>query len=104
MSMSNDVVDPQVLSAVSQRIIDSFTEMGVLFTALDVSNAVKRTLPAGRHREVAPVVRDLFEQGAFGDEYIQTLIDVNAGRKTVQAFLYHLDDDEVDFYGDTMRN
>jgi len=102
--MSQDAVDPQVLRAVTQRVIDNFTEMGVLFTALDVSNQVKRTLPSVRHREVSPTVRDLFGQGAFGDEYIQTLIDVQAGHKTVQAFLYHLDDDDADMYGDSMRS
>ncbi len=100
--MSNDQIDPRVLRAVTERVVDSFTEMGVLFTALDVSNQVKRTLPAVRHREVSPVVRELFGNGAMG-EYEQTMIDVEAGHKKVQAFLYHLEDDDADFYGESMR-
>lgn len=100
--MANDQVDPRVLRAVTERVVDSFTEMGVLFTALDVSNHVKKTLPAVRHREISPVVRELFSNGTMGD-YEQTLIDVDARGKTVQAFLYHLDDDDPDFYGESMR-
>ena len=57
----------KVLRAVTQRVMDSFTAQGALFTALDVSNAVKGTLPDIRHREVAPIVRDLYERGAMGD-------------------------------------
>jgi hypothetical protein len=84
-------VTPEVLSGVTQRVVDHFTREGFLFTALDVSNAVKGTLPSVRHREVAPLVRDLFAAGAMGERYRQTLIDVVADRKTVQAFLYHLE-------------
>jgi hypothetical protein len=84
-------VTPEVLSGVTQRVVDLFTREGLLFTALDVSNAVKGTLPSVRHREVSPLVRDLFASGAMGDRYRQTLIDVVADRKTVQAFLYHLE-------------
>lgn len=105
MTNGSDAVDPRVLEAVTQRVVDSFTEMGVLFTALDVSNAVKRTLPGVRHREIAPVVRDLYGRGAFGDGYTQTLIQVMAnGTKPTEAFLYHLDEDGPDLYGDSMRS
>ena len=94
----------KVLRAVTQRVMDSFTAQGALFTALDVSNAVKGTLPDIRHREVAPIVRDLYERGAMGD-YRQDLIDVLAdGHKPVQAYLYHLPEHDVDLYDDSMRN
>ena len=83
-------VSPDVLRGVTQRVVDLYTREGFLFTALDVSNSVKQTLPSVRHREVSPVVRDLYAVGAMGDGYTQTLIDVVADRKTVQAFLYHL--------------
>jgi hypothetical protein len=83
-------VSPDALRGVTQRVVDLYTREGFLFTALDVSNSVKQTLPSVRHREVAPLVRDLFANGAMGEVYEQTLIDVMADRKTVQAFLYHM--------------
>ena len=83
-------VSLDTLRGVTQRVVDLYTREGFLFTALDVSNSVKQTLPSVRHREVAPLVRDLFGNGAMGDVYQQTLIDVMADRKTVQAFLYHM--------------
>lgn len=83
-------VTPEALAGVTQRVIDLYTREGFLFTALDVSNSVKQTLPSVRHREVAPIVRDIFAAGNMGDAYQQTLIDVTADRKPVQAFLYHL--------------
>jgi hypothetical protein len=83
-------VSIELLRGVTQRVVDLYTREGFLFTALDVSNSVKQTLPSVRHREVAPIVRDLFANGTMGDAYAQTLIDVVADRKTVQAFLYHM--------------
>ncbi len=94
----------QVVRAVAQRVVDSFTAQGALFTGLDVSNAVKGTLPDVRHREVSPVVRDLFSRGAMG-EYTQTLIDVMAeGSKPAQAYLYHLPEHDASYYDDSMRS
>ena len=85
------------LRAVTQRVVDSFT-------ALDVSNAVKTTLPDVRHREVSPLVRELFERHAMGD-YQHSLIDVLAEGKTpTQAYLYHLPEHSPDLYDDSMRN
>ena len=103
MPMTAKTTD-KVLRAVAQRVMDSFTAQGALFTALDVSNAVKGTLPDIRHRDVAPIVRDLYERGAMGD-YLQDLIDVLAdGHKPVQAYLYHLPEHEVALYDESMRN
>lgn len=89
---------------VTRRVMDRFACEGFLFTALDVSNQVKQSLPGVRHREVAPIVRDLFEDGVMGTSYVQTLIDVQLpGGQTTQAFLYHLEDDDPDDYAGTQR-
>lgn len=96
--------DDSTLKAVTQRVVDNFTAQGALFTALDVSNAVKTTLPDVRHRQVSPVVRDLFERHAMGD-YQHSLIDVLADGKTpTQAYLYHLPEHSPALYDDSMRN
>ena len=89
---------------VTRRVMDRFAYEGFLFTALDVSNQVKQSLPGVRHREVAPIVRDLFEDGVMGESYVQTLIDVRLpdGQMT-QAFLYHLEGDDPDDYAGTQR-
>jgi len=92
------------LYAVTARVVDEFTSAAMLFTALDVSNAVKKTLPDVRHREVSPLVRAAFDRGSMG-RYRQTLIDVIAeGRKPAQAFLYHLPTQPTSNYDDSMRN
>lgn len=92
------------LRAVTQRVVDNFTAQGAIFTALDVSNAVKTTLPDVRHREVSPLVRELFERHAMGD-YQHSLIDVLADGKTpTQAYLYHLPEHSPSLYDDSMRN
>jgi hypothetical protein len=89
---------------VTRRVMDRFACEGFLFTALDISNQVKLSLPGVRHREVAPIVRDLFEDGVLGESYMQTLIDVQIpGGQTTQAFLYHLEDDDPDDYAGTQR-
>ena len=99
---SNDGEDE--LEAVTARAVDDLTGAAMLFTALDVSNAVKRTMPTARHREISPIVRDLFDRKAMGS-YTQTLIDVLAdGHKPVKAYLYHLPEASTDRYDDTMRN
>ncbi len=95
---------PEEIDAVTARVLDTFTSSGMLFTALDVSNAVKTTLTEIRHREVAPVVREAFDRGAMGP-YLQTMIDVVAeGRKPAQAFLYHLPKNAATDYDDSMRS
>jgi len=89
---------------VTRRVMDRFACEGFLFTALDVSNQVKQSLPGVRHREVAPIVRDLFDDGVMGQSYVQTLIDVHLpDGQTTQAFLYHLEDDDTDDYAGTQR-
>ena len=95
---------PEQLEAVCARVLDTFTSAGMLFTALDVSNAVKTSLSDIRHREVAPIVRDAFARGSMGS-YKQTLIDViTEGRKPAEAFLYHLPAHPTSNYDDSMRS
>ncbi len=95
---------PDQLQAVTARVLDTFTSAGMLFTALDVSNAVKSSLADIRHREVSPLVRDAFSRGSMGP-YNQTLIDVVAeGRKPAQAYLYHLPRHPASDYDDSMRS
>ncbi len=62
------------------------------FTALDVSNALKTAKYPVRHREVAEVVRDIYNSGAMAYyDYGRQLMDVttDGGTKTAQAYLYH---------------
>lgn len=95
--------DELYLYAVTARVVDEFTSAALLFTALDISNAVKQTLPEARHREISPIVRDIFERRGMG-AYIQTQIDVMAqGQKPARALLYHLPEHPPALYDDTMR-
>src|SRR5688500_14131605 len=97
------MMSQEELYAVTARVVDEFTSAAMLFTALDVSNAVKQTLPDARHREVSPVVRDIFERRGMG-AYIQTQIDVMAqGNKPAKALLYHLPEQPPTMYDDSMR-
>jgi hypothetical protein len=92
------------LYAVTARVVDEFTSAAMLFTALDISNSVKKTLPDARHREISPIVRDLFERRGMG-AYTQTLIDVvAAGQKPAKAYLYHLPEQSALQYDDAMRS
>ncbi len=91
------------LYAVTARVVDEFTSAAMVFTALDISNAVKQTLPDARHREISPIVRDVYERRGMG-AYTQTLIDVTAGAKSVKAYLYHLPEQTPAMYDDNMRS
>jgi hypothetical protein len=94
----------ETLLQVTERVVDEFTEAAMLFTALDVSNAVKRTLPDARHREISPLVREIFDRRGMG-EYEQTLIDVKAGGSApAKAYLYHLPEHPPARYDDAMRS
>lgn len=75
-----------------REIINNFCDDLSSFTSLDVSNAVKQGgFPDSRHRDVAPVVRQIFADGELDDfDYTRTLIDVEllSGLKT-KTNLYH---------------
>lgn len=98
--------DDALLRGVTQRVVDLYTASGLFFTALDVSNQVKQTLPETRHRYISPIVRALFDDGAMGSNYTRTLIDVvTEGRKKAQAYLYHLvGGDLEEGYGEEKRS
>lgn len=62
------------------------------FTALDISNALKIAKYPVRHREVAEVVRDIYNSGAmmYYDYDRQTVkVTTDGGAKTAEAYLYH---------------
>lgn len=88
--------------AVTRSVMENLVDQGFMFTALDVSNEVKLQLDV-RHREISPLVRELFDDGVLGDEYTRTLIDVLAGGKTVQAYLYYHEDDDPEDYDGSLR-
>lgn len=72
------------------EIVGDFVKNGVLFTALDVSNKVKETMPFARHREVRDVVRDMFTTEIEPSGYARTPITVTLGNgSTAEALLYH---------------
>ncbi|MCU0686268.1 MAG: hypothetical protein MUF34_29155 [Polyangiaceae bacterium] len=97
-------VDARALRAAIGRVLRHYTRAGLLFTSLDVSNAVKHSMPAARHRDIAPLVRARFLRGEMG-EYARTLIEVLAGGTTpAAAFLYHPPGSPTDFYDDAMRS
>lgn len=89
------------------EIIDSWIDQSILFTALDVSNTVKKDLPLARHSEVRDFVRDLFPQMQV-EGYNRTPINVTLPDGSVrEALLYHHLSDSWDLdtkYGDQKRS
>lgn len=73
-----------------RSVVQDFITNGVLFTALDVSNAVKTALPNTRHREVRDAVRGMFtadiESQSWARTPIQVVLDDGT---TAEALLYH---------------
>ncbi len=73
-----------------RSVIQDFISRDVLFTALDVSNAVKQVTPLARHREVRDVVRSLFSTEIETQGWARTPIAVTLGDgTTAEALLYH---------------
>lgn len=78
-------LNDEVRSVVLQFIADNAP-----FTGLDVSNKVKLAFPLARHKEIAPVVRDLFSTEIQTAGWTRTTINVDLGNgKTAEAYLYH---------------
>lgn len=78
------------LDDVVKLVIQDFVTNNVLFTALDVSNKVKESLPFARHREVRDLVRVLFSSDIEPATYAKTPINVSlADGSSVEAILYH---------------
>lgn len=73
-----------------RSIVNSFMQSGELFTALNVSNKVKLTLPFARHREVRDIVRGLFNSVIEVAGWARTPIQVKlSDGSTTDALLYH---------------
>jgi hypothetical protein len=71
-------------------VVTDFVNNNVLFTALDVSNKVKETMPFVRHREVRDVVRNMFVSDIEPSGYARTPITVTlTNGSTAEALLYH---------------
>lgn len=72
------------------EIIKDFLVQDVLFTALDVSNLVKQTLPYARHKEVRDLVRNAWSTEIEPSNYDRTPITVTLKDSTQrEALLYH---------------
>ena len=92
------------IKSTTKAVLDEFCGYGQMFTALDVSNEVKNRISGVRHREISPVVRELFEGGELDGDYTRTLIDVTTPQgKTVQAYLYHDSSRDPEDYGQGQR-
>lgn len=71
-------------------VVQDFVSREVLFTALDVSNAVKQQLPLARHREVRDTVRNMFSTDIESQGWGRTPITVTLGDgSSAEALLYH---------------
>lgn len=97
----------QQLNDVVHAIINDWTQADKLFTALDVSVEVKKTLPQARHRDVREVVRSEYAN-MQNSGYGKTDIDVTlADGSTAKAVLYHPLSDSWDLdakYGAQQRS
>ena len=80
----------QTLDDVVRSVIQDKMNASELFTALDVSNKVKETMPSARHREVRDLVRGMFTTDMSTAGWARTPITVTlADGSTTEALLYH---------------
>ena len=78
------------LQSLISTVVADFVRDGLLFTALDVSNKVKETMPMARHREVRDAVRNAWLTDIEPNSYGRSPINVNlADGTTAEALLYH---------------
>lgn len=90
-----------------KEVIAEFMKNDTLFTALDVSNKIKESMPMTRHREVKDIVNNIFTSDMSQIGWTRTPIEVSLedGSK-VQALLYHalIDSWDIDAkYGTAQR-
>lgn len=79
------------------QVVRDFINQGVLFTALDVSNLVKQSIPEARHRQVRDVVREMFVNAIETVGYESTPITVTLANGDQRgALLYHSLSDAFD--------
>ena len=73
-----------------ESTISDFIRDGLLFTALDVSNKVKETMPFARHREVRDHVRSIWLSAIEVNGYGRAPINVTLpDGSQAEALLYH---------------
>ena len=73
-----------------RSVVNSFMDYDTLFTALDVSNEVKKTMPTATHRDVRNEVRRLFAEIIEPAGWSRNEIDVTLeDGSTRTALLYH---------------
>ena len=80
---------PNLEALVTQVVVDLMNSE-TLFTALDVSNEVKKTDPTVRHKDVRDVVREAYTTSMTNYSYSKTPIKVTLeDGSNVDAVLYH---------------
>ncbi len=72
----------RITAAVRARVV-----WGEMFSAYDITRAVREQGVFLRHDDGRAVVHDLFEQNLMGADYCRTLVDFGGERGP--AFLYH---------------
>src|SRR5574337_395821 len=78
------------LDDVVRTVVQDKMGQGELFTALDISNKVKESMPFARHRDVRDLVRGLFTTDIEPSGWARTPINVtleNGDQR--EAILYH---------------
>lgn len=78
------------LEDVVRGLIQDFVSRSILFTALDISNEVKKIMPHERHRSVRDKVRELFVTDIQSQNWDRAPITVTLeDGSTAEALLYY---------------
>lgn len=78
------------INDIVKNVVIDFVKEQKLFTALDISNEVKKSYPFYRHKEIRDNVRSLFSTEIETANYTKTPITVNLeDGSTAEALLYH---------------
>jgi retron-type reverse transcriptase len=86
-----DAATKQMIEALALERVKA----GEMFTAFDITLAVRKIGGSVRHHEVREVVHELYEQGRMGAAYTRSLIDVGSPTK---PYLYHRYSDDPSGY------
>jgi RNA-directed DNA polymerase len=78
-----------------EALVDEKVKVGEMFTAFDVTLAVRKIGGSVRHQEVRDLVHEIYENGRMGAAYTRSLIDVGAPTK---PYLYHRYSDDANSY------
>lgn len=85
--------------AATKRMVEALVEervkAGEMFTAFDITLAVRKIGGNVRHHEVRDLVHELYEHGRMGAAYTRSLIDVGSPTK---PYLYHRYSDDANTY------